>query len=145
MKLVGSLANQRAFKKLWRLSGQPELSIIPPLSTWALPSGVAYDARRGQLINSGQQVAPPWKDQAALVVGFLPQPQQNEVTLNMPGVTTVPKTTVTIQWTAEVAAAIKSAWGVAVNERLYRVTRWTLEPWGVSIPNSIAVELTAAN
>jgi len=145
MKVVGATMNRRAFKKLWRLSGAPTLDLIPPISTWTLADGLIYDARRGQFMQAGKSVPAPWTEQSFLTLPFLAQPQQNEVTLNMPGVTTTPKTTIMLDWSPETAAALQSAWGVGLNGRLYRVTRWALDPLGVSTPNSITVDLLAAN
>lgn len=144
MKVVGSLMNRRAFQKLWRLAGQPTLTVIPPLTTWTLTPGVTFDPHRGQFVQNGRQVTVDWKTQTLLTLPFLPQPQQNEVALLMPGVATTPKTGVTLLWTPENEAAIKAAWGVGVSNRLYRVSHWELDPLGVPTPNSIRVDLLPA-
>lgn len=144
MKVVGSLMNRRAFQKLWRLAGQPTLVVIPPISTWTLPSGVTFDPHRGQFLQNGRQATVDWKTQTLLTLPFLPQPQQNEVALLMPGVATTPKTGVTLLWSKANEAAIKVAWGVGVNNRLYRVSHWELDPLGVETPNSIRVDLLPA-
>ena len=144
MKVVGSLMNRRAFQKLWRLAGQPTLTVIPPIATWTLPPGVTFDPHRGQFIQNGRGVAVDWKTQTLLTLPFLPQPQQNEISLNVAGVATVPKTTLTLLWSKANETAIRMAWGVGLNNRLYRISHWDLDPLGVVTPNSIVLDLVAA-
>lgn len=144
MKVVGSLLNRRAFQKLWRLAGEPTLMVIPPLATWTLPPGVTFDPHRGQFLQNGKMATVDWKTQTLLTLPFLPQPQQNEISLNVAGVTTTPKTALTLLWSKTNEAAIKGAWGIGIGTRLYRITHWDLEPLGVPTPNSIALDLVAA-
>lgn len=41
-----SLATQVAviFRKAWLAYGKPTISVVPPLSSWSLPAGYAYDS-----------------------------------------------------------------------------------------------------
>ena len=145
MKVTGSRLAKVAFKKLWRLSGQPQLRLIKPLANWTVAAGLTYNPKRDQFLNvSNVAVAVDWSNQPCLEVDFLPKPQQNEVDLGIPGVMTLAKTNVTLLWTTAIEAALKVAWGVVISDKLYRVDRWQLIPLGVPTPNSIDVELVEA-
>jgi hypothetical protein len=120
-------------------------SIVPPITQWTLHAGVVYDGNLDTFVNgAGQPVDVDWKTQTLLKVAFLPGQQSNDVTLAVPGVTTVAKTPVTVLWTKDVEAAIRAAWGVAISGKLYRIDKWDLIPLGVAIPNSIDLELVEA-
>jgi hypothetical protein len=145
MKVIGSLMSKRAFMKLWRLSGKPELAIIKPIAAWTLPAGVSYDSNLDRFVDgSGRTANVGWASQPALTVGFLANPQRNDVSLEVPGVTTVARTNVTLLWSVATQAALAEAWGIVISGKLYRIKNWELIPLGVSTPNSIDVELVDA-
>ncbi len=145
MKFVGSRLAKIAFNKLLRLSGSPKLTVIEPIANWNVADNLTYNAKRDQFLTpANTAVAVAWQGQPSLELAFLPQPQQNEVDLALPGLVTQAKTSVTVLWSAETQAAIDAAWGVAIGGKLYRVDRWTLIPVGVAKPNSIDLELVEA-
>jgi hypothetical protein len=145
MKIVGSTVNKRAFQQLWRFSGSPKLRLIQPITAWTLPSGVRYDGNLDRFVGvNGQTVVVDWQAQPYLEVGFLPSPQNNDVTLALPGVTIVARTPVTLLWSEATEAAVRTAWGVSLSAKLYRIDKFALVPLGVAIPNSIDLELIEA-
>lgn len=145
MKVAGSRLARIAFRKLWRLSGEPKLKIIEPIANWTLAAGVTYNARHDQFMTASKTaVTVDWTVQPSLEVGFLSKPQRNEVDVAIPGVVTLSTTSITLLWTAETQAALAVAWGVVISDKLYRVERWDLIPLGVPTPNSIDVELIQA-
>lgn len=145
MKVAGSRMARIAFRKLWRLAGQPTLDLIEPLANWTVAPGLTYSPQRDQFLTAAKAPATvSWIGQPSRNEGFLPKPQQTEVDLGIPGVITQAKTTVTLLWSTETQAALVAAWGVVISGTLYRVDRWTLIPLGVPTPNSIDVELVEA-
>ena len=141
-KPLGARQAQMSFMKMWRLSGEPTLQIIHPVTEWILPAGVAYDRHIDQFVNgSGVPVVVGWHTQPCTATPFLPQSSSHNAILRGLGVTTTDTMSVVLPWSADVQSRVESAWGVAVSGRLYRVQSWHALPAGVDAPSTIEVVL----
>lgn len=142
-KPVGARQARLAFHKIWRLCGEPTLQIIPPVSAWSLPAGVSFDRHIDRFVDgSGASVVVNWRDQITTEVRFLPKSDSHNAALRMLGVVVTDGMTVTILWSADIAEKVKTAWGVLLSDRLYRVQAWQTVPPGVSAPTVIELSLT---
>lgn len=134
------------FNYLWRFHGRPTLFVYDPVTAWSLPAGVSYDKHQDQFIDGdGDVQAINWYGQPHTEIHCLPVVQDNAVTLSIPGVVTTTQTgtVVVALWTQAVQALIAAAWGVVLDQALYRVERWDVFPEG-SEPVVIRIDLTEA-
>lgn len=141
-KPAGSNQVRTAFAKLWRLSGEPALQIIPAISEWSLPAEVVYDRHVDQFVDaSGAPVVVDWRTQPTTEVHFLPRSDSHNAALRMLGLTVTDGVNVAILWDEMVCALVKEAWGVLLSDRLYRIESWQTIPPGVSGPTMINLSL----
>lgn len=142
-KVFGAQQARKGFDILWRLSGKPTLRVIEPVTAWTLPNGVSYDKHRDEFTDSqGNNVTVDWQSQPATTLAFLANNNPNSVDLQVPGMVTTEGYDVTVKWSAATQTAIAQAWGVSINDKLYRVRRWESIPAGVDSPTQIDVSLT---
>lgn len=140
--LIGVRTVRSMFRAAHRVAGRPTLSIIPPVGEWVLPTGVTYDAYRDKFINgSGVPVAVAWADQAVTVADYLPDRAMTGLTFGMTGVTTEDTTNVALLWDEETEAALRAAWGIAIDDNLYRVSNVDRAPQGVTTAYLLQVSL----
>ena len=131
--LIGVKTVRSMFCAAHRVSGRPTLSIIPPVSEWVLPTGVTYDAYRDKFINgAGVPTSVSWATQAVTIADYIPDRAMTGLTFGMTGVTTEDTTNVALLWEEETEAALRAAWGVAIDGDLYRVTSVDRAPKGVT-------------
>lgn len=145
-KPLGARQALTAFTKTWRLSGEPTLQIIHPISEWSLPAGATYDRHLDQFVDAaGAPVPLDWRTQPATAVGFLPKSGSHNAALRMLGIVTTDTMNVVVPWTAQTQARVQNAWGVVLDNRLYRVQSWQPAPAGVAEPVTIDLYLTEGN
>ena len=133
-----------AFKKAWRLMSEPTLGVIGPISGWTLPADTSYDPHHDEFLNddTGAVVAVSWSSQTQTEVEFLPLRGDQVVELDIPGIVTTDMTNVTVLWSSETEALVRSAWGVVLGDRLYVIKRWITKPIGIEQPYQIDLYLT---
>lgn len=61
--------------------------------------------------------------------------------LRLLGVVTTDTISVSILWSETVQEQVKTAWGVVINNRLYRVKSWQPVPAGTAHPITIDLDL----
>ena len=140
-----SFANQsrKAFMKVWRLSGKPTLKMIESISTWTLPVGVTYNSHFDSFVDgSGETVSVDWSTQPGTTVEFLPAKATSNITLGVPGISSVEYTNVTLLWSSTVEAKLRACWGVVIGSNLYRVQNVELNPLGALTPSDMRVSLS---
>lgn len=142
MRVATQRQAQIAFKKLWVLRGKPTLRAIKPITAWTLATGVTYDKMQDSFVDGNDDVVlVDWRVQPYLPLAFLPSDQPDSVAFALPGMITSATTSVLLLWTQEAHAALKAAWGISVNDVLYRITKIDPHPFGVTTPITIRVEL----
>ena len=142
MNPVNGRSSKAAFTLLWRINGGPYLKVIKPVTAWKLPTGVTYDARRDQFLDTQEDaVEINWRTQPYLSLPFLPPKETVEVAFAVPGVASGGSVSVLLLWSSKSESAFKDAWGVSIGDVLYRVESHELFPKGVSSPLTIRVEL----
>jgi hypothetical protein len=135
-----------SFDHLWRAAGRPIAKIVQPVANWTLPSGVTYNARQDNFVNPMRAlVQVPWAEQPALSVRFVPLRGHSDLAMTLAGVTQINMTDIAVQWSAEVEAALRVAWGIGIGSKVYSVHRLETQPFGAALPISIKLILSERN